>query len=162
MATSRDGRTEVHARNSRKVFKINLAVGCIGLVLAIFFETFRSPYAIVVFVAAFLLGAAGIFDRRLKLTLLDVGVRYAQWGSVFVPWQEFSGYRWATWRNSPYLQLVPRQPTRTLNSFSLAGKLNQRLARIIGVSAFGVAVTPLDVSRSELEECVSRYLQKHP
>jgi len=110
------------------------------------------------FRAAVLLVAVGIFDRRIKLALLDVGVRYAQWGSAVVPWQEFSAYRWATWRRSPYLQLVPRQTSRTLDSYSLFGKLNHRLARIIGAPEFGIAVTALDISDAELAERISQYL----
>lgn len=135
-------------------------IGCIGLVLAKLFEVFRSPYLIFVSIAALLLGAASTFDRRIKLALLDDGIRYAQWGPVVVPWQEFSAYRRASWRRNPYLQLMPCRPSRILDSFSLLGKLNHRLARIVGVPVFSIAVTPLEITETELEELISQYLPK--
>ncbi len=155
---TRNGRTDVYVRNSSKIFTIILVIGCIGLVLAILLQVFRSPYLIFASVTALLLGAVGVLDRRVKLTLLDGGIRYARWGPVVIPWQEFSAYRWTTWRRSPYLQLVPRQPSRTLDSYSLFGRLNHRLARIIGAPEFGIAVTALDISDAELAERISQYL----
>jgi hypothetical protein len=118
----------------------------------------RTPYLIIVSGAALLLGVVGIFDRRIKLTVLDDGIRYAQWGSAVIPWQEFSAYRWAAWRRNPYLQLVPLQSIRVLNSFSLLGKLNHRLAGMIGVPEFSIAVTPLAVSEAQLADGISKYL----
>ena len=157
---TRNGRTDVYVRNSSKIFTIILVIGCIGLVLAILLQVFRSPYLIYVSIAALLLGAVGIFDRRVKLTLLDGGIRYARWGPVVIPWQEFSAYRWATWRRSPYLQLVPLQPLKTLEAFSPLGRLNQQLARIIGVPEFSIAVTSLDVTDEELAERIVQYLSE--
>ena len=118
----------------------------------------RAPYLLIVSGVALLLGTVGMFDRRIKLTVLDDGICYAQWGSEVIPWQEFSAYRWATWRQSPYLQLVPLQSLRVLHRFSLLGKLNHRLAGIIGVPEFGIAVTPLAVSEAQLVEGISKFL----
>lgn len=126
--------------------------------LAILFQVFRSPYLIFVSVTALLWGAVGVLDRRVKLTLLDGGIRYAQWGPVVIPWQEFSAYHWSAWRKNPYLQLVPRQPIKTLESFSPLGRLNQQLARIIGVPGFSIAVTSLDVTDEELAQRIVQYL----
>ena len=156
--TGQNGRTEVYVRNSSKIFTMILVLGCIGLVLAIPFQLFRSAYLIFVSIAALLLGAVGICDRRIKLTLLDAGVRYAQWGPVVVPWHEFAAYRWTTWRTSSYLQLLPLRSSTLLQECSPVGRLNHRLARIIGAPVFSIAVTALDISSAELAERISHYL----
>lgn len=159
-ATGNNERNEVYIRNSRKVFHVALVVGCIGLVLAGLFEIFRAPYAIVVFIVAALVGAIGVFDRQVKLTLSNSGIRYTQWGPAVIPWYEFSVYRWETWRRDPYLQLVPRRPSQLVEHFSQVGKLNHRLARIVGIPVFSIAVTSLDISEWKLAEHISQYLQE--
>ena len=144
--------------NLKKIFVVVFIIGCIGLSLAVVLQVLRSPYLITVSIAAMLLGAIGILDRRVKLTLLDSGVRYAQWGPVVIPWAEFSAYRWVIWRKSPYLQLVPLHPSRVLESFSMLGKLNHRLAGMIGAPEFSIVVTPLAISDAQLAEGVAEYL----
>jgi len=156
--TSHNIINEVYIRNSRKVFQVALVAGCIGLVLAGLFELFRAPYAIVAFIVAALVGAIGVFDRRVKLRLSDAGIRYAQWGPADVPWHEFSAYRWVTWRRYPYLQLVSRRPSQLIGRFSRVGRLNHRLARIVGIPVFSIAVTPLEISGMELASHISRHL----
>jgi len=154
----RETRYEICIRNVRRVFVVTLLIGCTGLALAAAVELFRTPYVIVVFIAAALVGAVGVFDHRVKLSLSNAGIRYAQWGPAVVPWYEFSTYRWATWRRYRYLQLVPRRPSQLVEHFSRIGKLNHRLARIVGIPVFSIAVTPLKISEWELAEYISRYL----
>lgn len=157
-ASRTDG--EVRIRGLRTVFLLVLGIGLGGLALAAAFEIFRAPFALFVFVLATLLGLVGVLDRRVKLAISADGIRYGRWGPNVIPWIEFSGYRTATWRRNAYLQLGVRRPTQILERFSRVGRLNHFCARLLRMPAFGIAVTPLDVTPGQLERYVSRYLHR--
>ena len=150
----------LHARGLRELYLLCLAVGFVGLGLVVAFEDFRDPFTIFVFVTATLLGAYGLLDRRVKLSLSRDGIRYLRWGSTVIPWHEFSAYRLVRWRSNPYVQLVPRRPERVLQNFSWLGRLNNRCARLIGQPTFSVAVTPLAITDRQLEAMIGEYLPR--
>ncbi len=149
---------ELQIRGNRLMFLLVLAIGCVGLALAAAFETFQGPFSLFLFVVAALLGLTGVLDRRVKLSLSKTGIRYTRWGPEILPWVEFSGYRLVTWRRNPYLQLVPHRPSELLSSLSWIGRLNNRCARLIRAPYFSIAITPLDISESDLVDYAARFL----
>lgn len=149
---------ELEIRGQRRVFLLVFAIGCAGLGLAAAFELFRRPFALFAFVVATLLGLAGVLDRRVKLYLSSAGIRYGRWGANIIPWAEFSGYRLVTWQRNPHLQLFPHRPPELRDRFTWIGRLNNRGARLIGAPEFSIAITPLDISVSDLVHHVARYL----
>ena len=151
---------ELQIRGNRRMFLLVLAIGCAGLALAVAFESFRGPFSLFLFVVAALLGLTGVLDRRVKLSLSTAGIRYARWGPRIVPWAEFSGYRLVTWRRNPYLQLVPHRPSELLSRLSWIGRLKNRCARLIRAPNFSIAITPLDISESDLVDYAARFLPK--
>ena len=144
-------------RARRRRLAIGQAMRRLAELLAAAFESFRAPFTLLLFVVVTLVGLTGILDRRVKLTLLGAGIRYARWGPRIVPWGEFSGYRLVTWRRNRYLQLVPRRPSELLDSFSWIGRLNNHCARLIGAPAFSIAVNPLEISEPELVDHAKRF-----
>ena len=149
-------------RGSRAVAGGVLAIGCVGLLLAATTELFRAPYSILVFATAFLVGAAGLLDRRASLTLSPAGIRYLRWGRSVVPWQEFRGYRWASWRSQPYLQLLPHRPAELAQGFSTLGRFEHLCARLLRAPLFAIAVVPLAVTNDALEQGIGRFVDLHP
>ena len=139
-----------------------LAIGCVGLVLAAGIEWFREPYSVFVFLTATLVGAQGVFDRRPKLSISPRGIRYARWGGAAVPWEEFAGYRWVSWRNLPHLQLIPHRASQLAQNFSMLGRLEQFCARLLRAPSFAIAVTPLEIDEVALEDEVRKYLTISP
>ncbi len=148
----------INVYSSRAVAVLVLAIGVICLALAALWEPLRTPYALAVFVVAALVGAWMLFDPRVRLTISDEGIRYADWGPALVPWREFSGYVWTSWRHNPYLQLIPRRPSQLVERFSRVGRFNHHLGRLVGIPSFSIAVTPLEISERELTAHVAQYL----
>jgi len=143
---------------SRRVGLLALALGATALSGGMAWEPLRSPFNLLLFATLALVGAWRALDRRVRLTTSADGIRYADWGHARIPWVEFSGYRWRRWRGNPYLQLVPRRPSELVAGFSAAGRLSHRTARLIRMPVFAIAVAPLQLSETELEGAVARYL----
>ncbi len=135
-----------------------LTVGLAGAALVLTNELFHTPFFAVVCGAAILWGLIGLLDRRVQLALSDEGIRYRRWGPTVVPWHEFSGFRWVTWRHSRQLQLVARRPSELPEGFSRLGRLNHLCCRLLRMPAFSIAVPPLAIAEFELEAWVSRHL----
>jgi hypothetical protein len=153
---------EVRFRRSRRLSALTLVVGCVVLVALLAIEFLRTPLLIGVCVAAVLVGAITLFDRRVQLSLSQAGVRYSRWGPAVVAWQEFAGFRRATWRGQPFLQLVPRRPSELVASFTPLGKVNHYCYRLLRMPPFGIAVMPLEVHESVLEELTAKFLPEQP
>jgi hypothetical protein len=149
---------ELEVRSSRAVGLFALALGGLGLLAAAAWEPLRSPLHLFVFAALTAVGAWRGLDRRVRLRVSAEGIRYADWGPAVIPWHEFSGYAWRTWRGSPYLQLVPRRPSELVATFSPLGRLSHAAARLVRMPAVAIAVTPLHVSARELESAVAGHL----
>jgi hypothetical protein len=139
-----------------------LTIGSLGLVLTVATQLFRTPYSILVFAAALLLGAAGLLDRRARLTLSPAGIRYLRWGRSMIPWQEFRGYRWASWRGQPHLQLLPHRPAELTQGFSPLGRFEHFCARLLRAPSFAIAVAPLAATNDALEAAVGRFVDLQP
>lgn len=149
---------ELQVRNSNAVFKVVLFIGAAGLVVAYFVSGARTSALVFVCQIAVLVGIAGLLDRRVKLHVSETGIRYAQWGPELIPWGQFSACRRVSWKSNAYVQLLPVMPETVLNSLSRGGKLNQRIAEMMGIPAFGIAVTPLEITEEELVNAIARYL----
>lgn len=149
-------------RGSRAVAGVVLGIGCLGLALAATTQLFRAPTSILVFATAFLVGAASLLDRRARLTLSPAGIRYLRWGRSVIPWQEFRGYRWASWRGQPYLQLLPHRPAELTQAFSALGRFEHFCARLLRAPLFAIAVTPLAAANDALEAGIGRFVELHP
>ena len=149
-------------RGSRAVAGVVLAIGCLGVALAAATQLFRAPYLILVFTTAFLVGAAGLLDRRARLTLSPAGIRYLRWGRSVIPWQEFRGYRWASWRGQPHLQLLPHRPAELTQGFSPLGRFEHFCARLLRAPLFAIAVVPLAVTNDTLEAGIGRFVELQP
>ena len=153
---------EVRIRRSRAAALATLGIGlaCLAALLAIDF--LRTPFVVFVVMMAILVGLAALIDRRVKLSFSEAGIRYAGWGPAVVPWDEFAGFRWASWRGQPYLQLFPRRPTELIAGFSAVGKLNHYCAGLVRIPRFSIAANQLEVSDSMLAELMARYLPEQP
>ena len=124
--------------------------------------TSRRAYSILVFSTAFLVGAAGLLDRRARLALSPEGIRYLRWGRSVIPWQEFRGYRWTSWRGQPYLQLLPHRPAELTKRLSTLGRFEHFCARLLRAPLFAIAVVPLAASNDALEAGIGRFVEHHP
>lgn len=153
-------KTELQIRSSRAVGFAALAIGALGLVLAVLWEPLRGPLPLAVFGVAILVGVWRVLDRRVRLEISPDGIRYADWGAALVPWEEFSGYTWTSWRQNLYLQLNPRRPSEMVASFSWVGRLNHFAAGWTRMPRFAIAITPLDLGEVDLDEAVARYLPR--
>jgi hypothetical protein len=156
--TTGTAKVKIEVRSSRTVGLIAFVIGGLGLALAAVWGPLRTPYPLFVFTIAVLVGAWRLLDRRVRLTVSDGGIRYADWGPTLIPWREFSGYAWTIWRNNPYLQLTPRRPSQLVERFSPLGKLNHHLGRIVGIPGFSIAVTPLEIPGSVLAAHIALFL----
>lgn len=152
---------EVQIRASRRLGAIALAVGALGLIV-IAVDLVRTPVFLLAVGALFFSGLGLLLDRRVKLALSKAGIRYSRWGPSIVPWHEFSGYRWATWRQQPYLQLLPRRPTELVAGFSAYGKLNHFCYQVARMPPFSIAVAHLEINDGDLKGLVARYLPEQP
>ena len=150
------------ARNSRGAGLLLMAIGALGFLGAALWPPLSFPYALALFGVAALVGVWQYFDRRIKLELSPSGFRYAGWGTVKIPWREFSGFRWSSWRSNPYLQLYPRRPDHVLEQFSALGRINHSAGAMVRIPPFSVAVTPLDVAQGDIEYVLSKYLSRTP
>lgn len=151
---------DLEVRSSRAVGFVALAIGGLGLVLAVLWEPLRGPLPLAVFGVVILVGVWRVLDRRVRLSISPDGVRYADWGPALVPWEEFSGYGWTSWRQNPYLQLIPRRPSELVATFSWLGRFSHLAAGWIRMPRFAIAVTPLDLGEAALDAAVSRYLPR--
>lgn len=153
---------EVRVRRSRKVAVLAALVGLAGLSVTLLVDFVRTPFVTVLCAVAILVGLFGMIDRRVKLRISEEGVRYSEWGPSVVPWLEFSGFRWATWRGQPYLQLLPRRTSELVAGFSKVGRINHRSQELLRIPRFSIAVNALDVKAERLEELVAEYLPQLP
>lgn len=153
---------ELRVGNSRAIMAGALALGALCLLGAALFEPLRGTFKLLLFGVLFLVGLVGCLDRRIKLEITGAGVRYAGFGPAVLPWHEFSGFRWKTWRGSPYLQLTPRRPTEVLHQFSALGKLNHYAARLVGTPVFAIRVAPLAVPPDEVAAHLGAHLPELP
>ena len=151
---------EFEVQSSRAVAVALFALGAIMLIGALLWRPLRTPRNLLLFATAIGIAVWRALDRRVRLAISADGIRYADWGGAVVPWHEFSGYRWKTWRQNPYLELVPRRPTELLATFSPVGRLNCWAARLVRMPAFAIAVTPLGVTTGDLEAAVARHLPR--
>lgn len=153
---------EFRFRKSRRVALVALGIGLAGLAAVLAVDLLRKPMVIFVVAVAILAGLAAWLDRRVKLALSEAGIRYSGWGPAVVPWDEFSGYRWTSWRGQPYLQLFPRRPTELVAGFSPVGRLNHACAGWLRMPRFSVAAAGLDAPVAVLNELVARRLPEQP
>lgn len=152
----------VEIRGNRKGALITLGLGLAGLVLVAVLEPLRTPYVTIAVSLAFLVGLVAALDRRVKLAISDDGVRYAEWGRAVVPWHEFSGYRWTSWRGQPCLELAPRRPSELVAGFSAVGKLNHHAGRLVGMPPFAIRASRLAASDAALTKLVGAHLPHQP
>jgi hypothetical protein len=148
----------IQVRNSRAVFKIVLLIGILGLAISYAIWGSRISALPIVSAVAAIVGLVGVLDRRIKLELGDAGIRYERWCSDVILWNEFSAFRHVSKGPNIHVQLVPVRPQDLLERFSLAGKLNQRLAGLTGAPAFSISVTGLDIEEKNLVDAISKYL----
>lgn len=153
---------EVQIRGSRAAALAALSVGVAGLVALLLVEFLRTPLLTFVVLVTLLAGLFALFDRRVKVSFSDAGIRYSGWGRGVVPWHELAGYRWTTWRHQAYLQLFPRRPTELVAGFSPVGKLNHFCARLVRMPPFSIGAYQLEVSAAKLTELTARYLPEQP
>ncbi len=153
---------EIQIRRSRAAALVTLGVGVAGLAAWLLVDFLRTPFIAFLMVMTLLVGLVALIDRRVKLSFSEAGIRYAGWGPAIVPWDEFAGFRWASWRGQPYLQLFPRRPTELVPAFSAVGKLNHYCAGLVRIPRFSIAANQLEVSDSVLTDLTARYLPEQP
>ncbi|MCP4203091.1 MAG: hypothetical protein GY769_14310 [bacterium] len=153
---------EARIRRSSRVAVVAVVAGAAGLAVTLLVDFVRTPITTVLCAVAILVGLFGMIDRRIKLRISAEGLRYEDWGPSTIPWQEFSGYRWATWRGQPYLQLLPRRPTELVAGFSRVGKLNYHSGQWLRIPAFSISANPLDITTARLEALAARNLPELP
>ena len=153
---------EIQIRRSRAGALVTLGVGVAGLAAWLLVDFLRTPFIAFLMVMTILVGLVALIDRRVKLSFSEAGICYAGWGPAVVPWDEFSGFRWTSWRGQPYLQLFPRRPTELVAGFSAVGKLNHYCAGLVRIPRFSIAANQLEVSDSVLTDLTARYLPEQP
>ena len=92
---------EVQIRRSRAGALVTVGVGVAGLAAWLLVDFLRTPFIAFLMAMTILVGLVALIDRRVKLSFSEAGIRYAGWGPAVVPWDEFSGFRWASWRRQP-------------------------------------------------------------
>lgn len=154
--------SEIRIRRSRGVALAGLAVGLVALAAVLVVDFLRRPFVVGLVAVALLSALVALIDRRAKLTISEAGLRSAEWGRRIMPWEEFAGFRWTSWRGQPYVELFPRRPTELVAGFSPLGRFSHALAGWVGMPRFAIATRGLDISEQALAEILGRYLPEQP
>jgi hypothetical protein len=82
-----------------------LALGAILLFLSTFdiLPSFSRRSLVIVGVVALPWGAWFVLDRRVKLRIDTIGIRYSRWGDMTLQWAELAGVEIRTFRGAPLI-----------------------------------------------------------
>ena len=153
---------EVRIYSARRLGLYLSIAGAAGLGLGLARDALRRPLLLILAAGLLVAGLLVALDRRPQLMLSDAGIRCARWGSTRLPWLEFSGYRWVSWRHQRLLELLPRRPEELIGALSAYGRLNAHCARLLRMPAFAIAPAPLEIDEARLERLVARHLPAQP
>jgi hypothetical protein len=93
-----------------------------------------------------LVGVSGMLaDRRVKLRIDDVGVRYSRWGDFTIPWAELRGAEVGdVRRNELVIQLLTREELDLTARVPLFWRMCGWIMRPAGVDEFSIAAAGLE------------------
>lgn len=146
-------------RYNRLVFGVGLGA-CLLLVLYLavsWVSPWRAPFIYFLCAIGTPLALWGLLDRRPKLRVDEMGIRYSRWGGILVQWSEISHFevrrRWGAER----LVAIPMNITLLRNRVPTLWRINAHLNRLLGPGEFTIDAGGLDSGMVEIEGILSHY-----
>lgn len=105
------------------------------------------------------LGLVGLLDRRPKLVIDEVGVRYAWWGNILVQWAELSHFEVRRMRFTQTSQVVavPKNPALLRTRLPPFWRVNGYIARLMGLGEFTITAGGLEGGVDQIVAILEHY-----
>jgi hypothetical protein len=102
-----------------------------------------------------------LIDRRVKLRIDDVGIRYSRWGDFTIPWAELQGAEVReVRRNAPVVQLLTREEFDLHARVPLFWRLCGSIMRPSGVDEFAIAAGGLEHGVEQIRAVIHSHLAR--
>jgi hypothetical protein len=136
-----------------------LALGAIFLFLSRFDVLPPFSRRSLVLLSAVVLPCGGwlVLDRRVKLRIDSIGIRYSRWGDVTLQWSELAGVEIRTFRGAPFIHVLP-EPTAGLRTrLPLPWRLAGAVSRLGRADEFSISGAGLEHGVLQLYAAISSY-----
>jgi hypothetical protein len=106
-------------------------------------------------------GAIALFDRRVKLRIDPVGIRWSRWGGATVHWAELERVDVVKLHGAPQLRLVPVPGFAVNARMPRLLRMHAALSRSFGVDEFTLSTHALDYGLDQIHAVIAEYLYKN-
>lgn len=146
-------------RYNRPIFGILLGA-CLLLVLYLavsWISPWRAPFIYFLCAVGIPLALWSLLDRRPKLRVDEMGIRYSRWGWILVQWSEISHFEVRRFWGTEHITAIPINTTRLHDRVPTAWRINGYLSRLLGLGEFAIQAGGLDGGIVEIQAILSHY-----
>jgi hypothetical protein len=102
-------------------------------------------------------GAWFVLDRRVKLRIDTIGIRYSRWGDMTLQWAELAGVEIRTFRGAPFIYLLPEPGAGLRTRLPLLWRLAGKFSKLARADEFSISGAGLEHGAWQLYEAISFY-----
>ena len=135
---------ESHYNRRMALSMVGVGVFLLGVSGFVKLGGFRLGMARLVGAACLPVGGWMLLDRRVKLRIDEVGIRYSRWGDLTIPWGELQGAEIRTVRNAQHVQLLPRPEFDLHARVPLFWRMVGATMKPLGLDEFSIAAGALE------------------
>ena len=136
-----------------------LALGAIFLFLSTFdvLPPFSRGSLVVLSAVAIPCGGWLVLDRRVKLRIDSVGIRYSRWGDTTLQWSELAGVEIRTFRGAPFIHVLPEPSAGLRTRLPLLWRLAGAISKLGRADEFSISGAGLEHGVLQLYEAITSY-----
>lgn len=108
-------------------------------------------------VVALLVGLWNLLDRRVKLRVDELGIRYARWGNILLQWAEIQAVETRTFRGVEHICIIPAYPSRVLDRMPLINWLMSWMGALGWKSRFIISTAGMEQGTEALLKVIQKY-----
>lgn len=108
---------------------------------------------------ALLVGLWNLLDRRVKLRVDELGIRYARWGGILLQWAEIEAVETRTFRGVAHVCIVPVNPAGVLERMPFIHRLMSWVAARAWSSRFVISTAGMEQGTAVLLKVIQQYHQ---
>ena len=106
---------------------------------------------------ALLIGFWNFLDRRVKLRVDELGIRYSRWGNILLQWAEIEGIETRTFRGVEQVCVIPSNPSKVMERMPFLNRLMSWIAGKGWSSRFIISTAGMEHGTPVLLKKIQRY-----
>jgi hypothetical protein len=98
-----------------------------------------------------------LLDRRVKLRIDELGIRYSRWGNILLQWAEIEAIETRAFRGIDQVCVIPSNPSKVLERMPFINRLMSWLAERVWSSRFVISTAGMEHGTPVLLKVIQKY-----